>query len=265
MQKPLLSAIVLNYRSPQYAVKCVQALLAQTIADQMEILVLDNHSGDDSIGVLRNRFAGLPNVRILENHANTGYGKGNDFAIQRSSGEYVLVINPDNALAPDAAEKMLKAIRSDEKIGIIAPQLVHEDGTIRDSYRAFPRLLDVIAKRTFLGRLFPERVKRYLQAETDHSVPRDVDWVVGACFLISRETYERLGGFDKRFFLFFEDIDLCRRCWQSGRRVVYYPQAKALDRKRRLSEGLVTLFFSRAGRAHLASGWKYFMKWGMSK
>jgi N-acetylglucosaminyl-diphospho-decaprenol L-rhamnosyltransferase len=265
IEHPLLSAIVLNYRSPQLTVKCVQALRAQTIADKIEILVVDNHSQDDSIGVLRNRLKGMANVQILENHANTGYGAGNHFAADRARGEYLLIINPDNMLLPDAAETLIRALQNDPTIGMVAPQLVHEDGTIRDSYRAFPRLLDVLAKRIrLLKKLFPKRVEHYLQAQSDPHASSDVDWVVGACFVIPSAFFRELGGFDPRFFLFFEDIDLCKRCWQKGKRVVFLPQAKAMDRKRRLSEGnMLSLFFSSVGRFHLLSGLKYFAKWGI--
>lgn len=263
---PLLSAIVLNYRSPQYAVKCVEALRAQAIADNMEILVLDNHSSDDSIGVLRNRLKKYPEVRVLENHANTGYGRGNAFALRYARGTYLMILNPDNILLPDAAQQLIDALEKDESIGIVAPQLTHEDGTIRPSFRAFPRFLDVIAKRTKLRSLFPKRVEHYLKAESDPHTIQDTDWIVGACFVMRRDFYEQLGGFDPRFFLFFEDIDLCRRCWQAGKRVVYYPLAKALDRKRRLSEGgMLSLLLNPVGRIHLMSGMRYFWKWKGTK
>jgi N-acetylglucosaminyl-diphospho-decaprenol L-rhamnosyltransferase len=261
----LVSAIVLNYRSPQYTVTCVHALTKQTIADRLEILVVDNHSEDDSIGVLRNRLKHIPHVRILENHANTGYGSGNAFAIHHAHGEYLLIVNPDNTLLPDCAEQLVEALRADPSIGIVAPQLIHEDGTIRDSYRSFPRFLDVIAKRAkFLRGFFTKRIDRYLQADTDPHESHEVDWVVGACFLIRKDLFQQLGGFDPRFFLFFEDIDLCKRIRQAGKRVIYLPRAKALDRKRRLSEGgLLSLFRSRVGREHVKSGIKYFAKWGL--
>jgi N-acetylglucosaminyl-diphospho-decaprenol L-rhamnosyltransferase len=261
----LVSAIVLNYRSPQLAVKSVQALAAQTIADRMEILVVDNHSEDDSIGVLRNRLKDMPNVRILENRINSGYGAGNQLAIDRAQGKYLLIVNPDNALAPDVAEILMETLEKDSTIGIVAPQLVHEDGSIRDSSRAFPRLIDVLAKRVrLLQRLFAKRVRHYLQTEADPHVSRDVDWVVGACFAMRKSLYKELGGFDPRFFLFFEDIDLCKRCWAKGKRVVYVPQAKALDRKRRLTDGnIFSLFFTTAGRAHVISGLRYFWKWSL--
>lgn len=256
-----VSAIVLNYRTPQNTVRCVRALLKQNISNQMEILIVDNHSEDDSIGVIRNTFRDEPRVRILETPVNRGYGQGNTLGVLRGAGQFILIINPDNELEPEGLEKMVRAMEADPGIGILGPQLVHPDGTIRDSYRTFPTLGDLIIKRTILRKLFPGRMHRYLQHSVDPEQIRDVDWLAGACLLIRRDMWEHLGGFDPRFFLFFEDTDLCRRAWKARKRVVYFPLARATDRKHRLSEGgLLTFFTKRTVRIHLWSAVKYFWK-----
>jgi len=259
--KPLVSAIVLNFRAPQLTVGCVTALQKQTLIQKMEVIVVDNHSQDDSIGVLRNRLSTFSNVRIVETANNVGYGKGNNAGARMAQGSYLLICNPDNVLEPTALERMVNTMERDPSIGILAPRLVHEDGTVRNSSRAFPSLLDIFVKRTFLRSLFPQRMRRFLKY-THHQTATDVDWVVGACFLIRKEDFELLGGFDPRFFLFFEDTDLCRRVWKTGKRVVYDPSVFATDRKQRLSgEGFWTIFFSKTGRIHLVSAVKYFWKW----
>jgi GT2 family glycosyltransferase len=239
----------------------VTALRAQTIADKMEILVIDNHSDDESIGVIRNRLSTMENVHIMESPQNRGYGRGNDIGMKRAEGHYILIINPDNELMPDALEKMVNAMEKDAGIGILAPKLVHEDGSVRDVARAFPSLMDVIVKRMG-GTLFSKRMDRYLQRNIDPTIERDVDWVVGACILIRRELIEKIGGFDPRFFLFFEDMDLCRRAWKAGFRVHYLPAAEAKDKKHRLSEGgPLTVLLHKTGRIHIKSALQYFWKW----
>lgn len=267
MPAPLVSAIILNYRTPRYALKCAEALKTQSSklkADRsLEIFVIDNHSQDESMQWFHNRLNGDPLVRILESPTNKGYAGGNALAIGRARGTYLLIINPDNELQSGALQNMIEAMENDPSIGIVAPKLVHEDGTVRDSVRRFPSPLDVLFKRTALGRLFPDTVARYRGLDQDPDRSRDVDWAVGACLLIRRDLYEQLGGFDPRFFLFFEDIDLCRRTWAAGKRVRYLPEAVATDRKKRLSEGgLWQLLTKRAGRAHVASAVRYFAKWG---
>lgn len=261
--QPLVSAIVLNYRTGRDAWTCVQALLRQTIADRIEILLVDNHSDDDSIGTLRNHARGEPRVRILESARNIGYGQGNELGVRSARGEYLLIINPDNELEPEGLQWMIAAMQRDPGIGILSPKLVHEDGTVRDSYRTFPTMGDLLIKRTaWLRRIFPARMRRYLQYDRDTSITRDVDWVAGACLLLRRDFYQSLGGFDPRFFLFFEDTDLCRRCWAAGKRVVYFPSVTANDRKHRLSEGgWLALLTKKTARIHLVSAVKYFWKW----
>jgi GT2 family glycosyltransferase len=243
-------------------VRCAHSLLAQELPGGLEIFIIDNHSQDDSIGVLRTRLRSLPNIHILESRDNVGYARGNHIGILRAEGRYLLIINPDNELAPGALAQMISVMEADPGIGILAPKLIHEDGSVRDSARSFPSITDVLIKRTFLQHVFPGRLERYLERHADPSTPRDVDWVVGACLLIRRDLFAQLGGFDERFFLFFEDMDLCRRCWALGKRVRYFPAAIAQDRKRRLSEGtILSLLRKQAGRAHLISAVKYFAKW----
>lgn len=228
----------------------------------MEILVCDNHSSDESIGWIRNIFGKNPRVKILETRENSGYGQGNNFAIRRAEGTFLLIVNPDNTLEKDAAEKMVRAMERDQSIGILSPKLVHPDGTIRDSARSFPTLTDLFIKRTTLKNIFSKRMRKYLQHDEDPTRVRETDWVAGACFVMRKDLYEKLGGFDKRFFLFFEDTDLCRRVWQAGKKVMYFPVAEAKDQKKRLSEGgLLSILWKKTMRIHLVSGVRYFMKW----
>lgn len=262
MVQPLVSAVVLNYTSPQDTLRCVHTLLGQSLADQLEILIVDNHSQDDSIGIIRNTFSREPRVRIVESARNGGYGTGNNWGVRYAQGTYLLIINPDNALELQGLERLLHVLERDRTIGLVAPRLVHQDGTVRDSTRAFPTPWDVLVKRTLLRGVFPQRMERYLRKGQDHVERQDVGWVVGACFLIRMDLYRELGGFDERFFLFFEDTDLCRRVWQSGHRVVFVPTVLATDRKGRLSEGgLLSLLTKWTVREHVRSAIRYFWKW----
>jgi GT2 family glycosyltransferase len=260
--RPLVSAIIVTTWSARDAVTCVQALLRQTIAPAIEILVIDNHSEDDSIGTLRARFGHHPQVRLLESNRNRGYGGGNNYAARFARGEYLLIINPDNELEPTGLERMVETMERDRSIGILAPKLVFHDGRVRESARAFPTLFDVLIKRTFLQHLFRARLRHYLQADAPDVPLRETDWVVGACLFLRHDLFRELHGFDERFFLFFEDMDLCRRVKAMGKRVVYASSITALDRKQRLSGGgVLPLLFHRTGRIHIASALKYFWKW----
>lgn len=259
MTRPLVSAIVLNYRSPRDTHQCVQALRDQTIADRLEVLIVDNHSNDESIGWLRARWNGVAGVRIIETSENIGYGRGNNAAFRYATGEYVLIVNPDNTLPPDALARMLQVLQTEPHAGIVGPGLVYADGSFRPSARPFPSLLDLFRKRLF-GKAW--------QAQYDADMARKrtgihgVDWLVGACLLLRTDFYAFLQGFDDRFFLFFEDIDLCRRCWAAGKRVLYAPDIRVLDRRQRLSGSSVfSLVTRKTTRIHAKSALKYFWKW----
>ncbi len=254
---PLISAIVLNYRSPRDIVRCVQALKQQTIAHQMEILAVDNHSDDESIGFMRAQLTELAGVRIVEQRKNLGYGRGNNAASTLARGEYILIINPDNILPPDGVVIMLAALRSDPDSGIVGPALVFPDGSLRPSARTFPRPSDLLRKR-----LFPKTWHAAYEKQRHATKMHNVDWLVGACLLLRTDLYRQLGGFDERFFLFFEDIDLCRRIHARGKKVIYLSSLKVLDRKVRLSgSSIFSLFTRRTTRIHLSSALKYFWKW----
>lgn len=227
----------------------------------MEIIVVDNHSNDDSAGVFDHQLKRL-GIKIIETSANKGFGKGYNYGASYACGRYLLFNNPDKMLQKNGLELLVKRLEEDASVGIIAPKLLHHDGTRRLSIRAFPRWFDIVIKRTLLSKIFRNRIKHYLQMQRDPQKECLVDWVIGGCFLIRRGDFEALGGFDRRFFLFFEDTDLCRRCWKAGKSVLYYPTAVAYDKKRRLSEGgIISLFATKIGRSHLASALKYFWKW----
>lgn len=254
---------MLNFRNPIATVACVRNLLLQSKADEMEIIVVDNHSDDESILYLRNNLKD-ERVRIVETPTNGGFGFGYNTGARYAHGKYLLVNNPDKQLQKDGALKLLARMEQDPGLGIIGPKILHPDGTRRLSMRRDPRPIDILARRSFLGRLFPSTLKRYLMLEKDPDSESIVEWVVGGCFLIPRGLFLGLGGFDERFFLFFEDTDLCRRCREAGKKILYYPVVVATDKRRRLSgETFSDLFLSKIGRIHMVSAVKYFRKWGV--
>ena len=134
--RPVVSVIILNYRCPEATVRCVRHLLAQSVASEIEILVVDNHSGDDSIGVFRNRFGEFPSVRIIEAPRNLGFGGGCNLGARAARGQFLLINNPDKLLEDGGIGKLIERMENDDTIGIIGPALVHADGTLTDSEAA---------------------------------------------------------------------------------------------------------------------------------
>ncbi len=254
--KTLVSAIVLNYRSFADTVTCVEALLKQTVIDELQILCVDNCSGDGTAEKLRQKWDDHPKVRVVEMQKNYGFGGGCNRAVGMSRGEFLIFINPDNTFPPDGLEKMINCMNAHPELGILGPGLEFPDGTLRPSARPYPRIRDIISKR-----LFPARWEAKNQFTNTEQLEY-VDWVVGTCLMIRRDFFHAIGGFDERYFLFFEDTDLCRKANMAGKKVGFHPGIRIADRKKRLSDGgLFTIFRKKTARIHLKSALHYFWKW----
>lgn len=226
----------------------------------MEILVVDNHSDDESISFLRAHLSRDKRIHIIETIENIGYGRGNNQAAAMATGDYLLIINPDNTMPPETAEKMISFLQDHLDVGVVGPALVHDDGTIRPSARPFPHCKDLFQKRFFPDKWMKAFEKDRKAMEGKEAVT--VDWMVGACLLLKKDLFREVGGFDDRFFLFFEDIDLCRKISIHGKKAVYLPSLHVADKKERLSGmSIFSILTRKATRIHLQSAMKYFWKW----
>lgn len=237
-------------------------MLALPVAYPLEVIVVDNGSSDGSAAMVRNLF---PLVRLFALKQNRGFGAGNNEGMRQARGEYILIMNPDIVVRQGAIEKLLDFLRMHPKVAAVGPRLSHPDGTLQYSSFRFPNVWIPLYRRTPLGRTaFARRaVAHYCMTERDHTHAHPVDWILGAAILIRRSAIALVGMMDERFFLYFEDMDWCRRFWKQGYEVWYEPRAVMTHFHQRLSAeatGIGTLF-SFATRAHIASGIKYFLKW----
>ena len=174
-------------------------------------------------------------------------------------------MTPDIAVVAGGLEKMVALMEQQPEIGVVSPKLINPDGSIQDSCRRFPSWPMPLYRRTALGKLpwAKKKLGYYLMADWDHASSRPVDWLFGACLLLRRSAFEKVGLFDERFFMYFEDLDLCRRFWEAGYSVYYFADVELVHYHQRLSaeRGGVIGLFNRAGRIHLMSGVKYFAKY----
>jgi GT2 family glycosyltransferase len=245
---------------------CVQWIKDSNFVEPLEIIVVDNDSGDGDEAYLKKYH---PEIKYIQNSKNIGMGAGTNVGIRAAAGEFILVMNPDIFIRGGVLEKLPDFLRKNEDVGIVAPQLLNADGTMQYSCYAWHGLLTPIYRRTFLGK-FPWAKKdlaEFLMTDWNHSSTRDVDWIQGSCWLVRRELFDEIGMFDDRFFMYFEDTDFCRRVWNSGRRVVYLPEVKVIHLHRRQSadkKGFFSLF-DRLTREHVKSWIKYLRKYGFKK
>lgn len=219
------SVVIVNYASWQLTAGCVGSLQA-TGYEGFEVIVVDN-DGPDAVEPPR-----LPgNVRLIQNRENAGFGRACNQGIAAATGEYVVLINPDTVVERDFFERMEDFFEGHPKVVLVGPRILDAEGKLQLSARREISILSGLLGRTsLLTRLFPKSsfVKNQFPAVSELESPTAVDWVSGACMVARREALTKLGGFDERFFMYFEDADLCRRVREAGWLVYYLPEVEVV-------------------------------------
>ncbi|EKD93785.1 MAG: hypothetical protein ACD_28C00061G0001, partial [uncultured bacterium] len=258
-----LSIVVVNYNHKYFPRMCVEAIEKSKTTFPYEVIFVDNHSSDESLQYLR-EIHEEGRVRLIESGLNLGYGKGNNLGVRQAKGEYIIISNPDIFVHPDTMQKLVEYMEAHPDVGLAGPRLRYYNGQVQPSCRRHMNFMDLIIKRTFLRQLpyFKKRLKSYLMDDFDHENIQEVDLITGAYFIMRRELYRHIRGFDERYFLFMEDYDLCRTVHQKGYKVIYYPVAEAEHYHKRLSGGnIFWLLTRRVFWIHVSSAFKYFWKW----
>lgn len=211
-----LSAVVVTYNSRDHIADCLGSLDRARGALAMETVVVDNASADGTVAAVRYRF---PAARVVETGDNLGYAKAVNRGVRDSTGEYVLVLNPDCVVDGGAIASLHAWMRAHPSCAIAAPRILNTDGTVEFSARSFPTHLTFLFNRYSLAtRLWPGNPwsRRYLLSDWDHASDRPVDWVSGACMFVRRAAIEQVGGMDEFYFMFNEDVDWCHAMKRAG-------------------------------------------------
>jgi GT2 family glycosyltransferase len=250
MNDKKLSVVIVNYCTERLTVTCVESILKWHIADKNQIVVVDNASPDGSFSRLRAKLEG---IKVISSGTNGGCSFGVDFGAQEVSGEYLLILNPDTRFVDDSAKAAIDFMDKNPDVGLVGLELIYPDGRRQFSTRHFYSVLDIIARRSPLGRHWPlkNRVNKHLMISAwDSGLPFEADWIMGTGLIIRRDLFQRIGGMDDSYFLYMEDVDLCARVWLAGARVMCVPNARLVhDHQRASASGL----FSKASRIHIKS------------
>jgi len=258
-----ISFVIVNYKSKAFVLNCIKSIEEAVFGDlRYEIIVVDNNS-DDTIGQLL--YWQHQKTIFIKSEKNLGMGGGNNLGLRRARGKYKVVMNPDTLAFADTFSKLFRFMEENPEIGMVGPKQFHPDRTTQDSCYRWHSLLTPIFRRTFLGGLGDKEIARFLMRDYDKQKPRAVDWLLGSCLFIRSKALTEVGLFDERFFLYFEDTDLCRRFWDKNWQVYYYPSASIIHNHNRASarQPWYTFFMSAASRHHLKSWLRYTMKWGL--
>lgn len=211
-----LSIIILSFNNNDTINDCIESVLKYKTKD-IQVIVLDNASSDKTVEILE-KFVGF--VRVLKSDQNLGFSKGINKAISFASGEYLFFLNPDTKMTMSVFKELTDYYESHTNIGVVGPKLITQNGNIQESVMKFPTITGAL-NEFILGKKYS-----YSPYAPEGSEPIKVDCIFGAALLIKRDLFEKLGGFDERYFLYYEDIDLCRRIRKMGREVVYYPNVE---------------------------------------
>ena len=257
----MVSIVIVNYKSKGLLKNCIKSIYDKTRDLDYEIVVVDNNSEDGSEQMVIKRF---PTVKFIQSGANLGFGAGANLGIDNTKGDYVTIINPDIVLMENSFKKLYDFAEKNPKIGLLAPQLINPDGTIQHTRCRFPEFLMPAYRRTFLKKIkfIKNKIFRYLTLDKDYNEIGKTDWIFGAVLFMRKEAFLNVGKFDERFFLGFEDTDLCRKLWNSGYQVWYYPKTRVIHYPHRFSQKKI---FNKSVQAHITSWLKYFKKYGLKK
>jgi N-acetylglucosaminyl-diphospho-decaprenol L-rhamnosyltransferase len=255
--KPRLSVIIVNYCQWQETAALTRQILATSEArgQEVEVVIIDNHSPSHRI---ISRLRRLPGVSLRRWKRNRGFARAVNEGCRLSRGDWFLLLNPDMTLKPGFIKGVLAQTeqlhQKDPKTGIVGFQLHNSDGSLQLSAGSFPTLWGI------LGHLWkPRPLRKYLVPPTDH--PTEVAWVTGCCLLINRTCFKQLGGLDEDYFLYYEDVDFCRRARAFGWKVRYDPGLQAIHHHPLHSRPVSTSLRLFTRHALLVYGWKHWPAW----
>lgn len=218
-----VSVVVVAYRSRAHLPACLASLQAAAEGLPLELVVVDNASGDGTPDLVRQAF---PWARVLENETNRGFAAAANQGARGARGRHVLFLNPDAVPSAGSLAVLVRALDADPSVGLVGPQLLNPDRSPQPSAWIAPGFRSLAFDALLLANLFPRSRMSFLTVEGTE--PREVSCLSGACLLARRECFESLAGFDERFFLYHEDFDLCLRARAAGYHVQLVPEARVV-------------------------------------
>ncbi len=221
-----ISIIFVYYKTPSELMDSLNSLSQAIGKLNYEIFIVDNNSPIP----LPSEVKKFKHVKIVNSKKNLGYGGGMNLAAKKAKGKYLLITNPDLTYIKNSIKNIVERMDQDSKIGIIGPQILDSKGNIQLVGNGWPFLPDALFVFSFINRLFPDNYfsKKYFIKDMDRKHEREIETICGACMLFRRSVFNHVQGFDQRFFLYFEETDICYRVKKAGYKVLFYPKARII-------------------------------------
>ncbi|RMD58906.1 glycosyltransferase family 2 protein [Candidatus Parcubacteria bacterium] len=250
-----LSIIIVSWRVRDLVRENLKAIFSRTKNISFEVFVVDNNSADGTVEMVAREF---PQVNLIANNYNAGFARANNQAIAMAQGRYILLLNPDMQVEEKTLEKMVEWMDNHPEAGIAGCRLVNKKGEVIPQVRRFPTLWDQLAIILKVPHIFPGVLNKYLKKDFDYNKEAEVDSLRGSFFMIRRKVIDKIGVLDERFFVWFEEVDFCRRARKAGFKVMYTPCAQCLDY---VGKSFSQVKRGKAQRYFRDSMLKYFLKW----
>jgi len=215
-----LSIVIVSWNTKEYLLHCLRSIFEMGQGMGWEIIIVDNGSYDESGSEVKKVF---PSVYVIQNQENLGFSKAVNQGLQKASGRYVLLLNPDTQMKEGAIERLVSFMDAHSDVGVAGAQLLNADGSKQNSIANFPSLGTELLNKSLLRWLFP---KKFPGKERRYSGPVEVDSVIGACMMVRRDALDRVGLLDEDYFLFLEETDWCYRMKKAGWKIYHAPQAE---------------------------------------
>lgn len=213
----LISVILVSYNTAKMSIDALDSLFASKGDFELEVFIIDNASKDNSVALITEKY---PNITLIKNAENVGFGRANNQALSLLKGDYVLLLNTDAFVEPDTLQKSMAYMESNTSCGVLGARLLSRNGELQPSCRYFPTPFNLFADRTGLSRLFPN-IKLVDDAKFDPEQTQACDWVPGCYYMVRKPVIDDVGLFDPLYFLYSEEVDHCFSVKRAGWEVVY--------------------------------------------
>ncbi len=222
-----ISVVIVGWNAKHYLELCLDSLAKAPPQRSMEVFVVDNASEDGSAEMIGANF---PWVKLIKSNENLGFSKGNNVAIRQCQGRYIALVNPDVIVFPGCLDALADFLDQNPKVGDVGPRVFNPDMSMQSTCRRFPTLWNNFCSATGLATKFKN--SRFFAGEHMFYFPHDrtlaVDVIVGCFSMIRRETFDEVGLLDEDLFMYGDDVDWCRRAWNAGWQVMFYPGGQAI-------------------------------------
>ena len=222
-----LSIIIVNWNTKDLLSQCIESIKNHTERTSYEIIVVDNFSSDGSPEKVEKDF---PDVFLIKNRKNRGFGRANNQGLAKAQGKYILFLNSDVLVKENCLDEMSRFMERSPRVGASSCKLTFPDGTLQHSCRKFPSFKTFFLMLLGVRYFFPNMkiFRDYLMLDWDHSDIREVDQIMGSFMFIRRDVLNQIGSFDERYWMYFEEVDLCLRMKKAGWKIVHYPYVSAV-------------------------------------